>query len=294
MFRLVNVEGRAALASNGEWYDLATLSGDPSLADPMAALARTPELHDLARRLDGTEASGFLDDVRLGPPVPRPAKVFGIGMNYRSHTHELGAPLPPAPLTFTKYPTCLTGPVDDVALSGDAVDWEVEIVVVIGRGGHRIGPSEAWTHVAGLTLGQDISDRTVQMSGTPPQFSLGKSFPTFGPIGPAVVSVDAFPDPDDIGLWCEVSGERMQDARSRDLIFRVPDLVAYLSSVCPLAPGDLIFSGTPEGVGMARGRYLQPGDVIRSGAEEIGELVNRCVVGLPAVAVTPAAAITGK
>ena len=105
--------------------------------------------------------------------------------------------------------------------------------------------------VAGLTLGQDISDRSVQMTGTPPQFSLGKSFPSFGPIGPAVVSLDAFDDRDDIGLWCEVSGERMQDSRSSHLIFSVPTLVAYLSSICRLAPGDLIFTGTPDGVGMA-------------------------------------------
>jgi 2-keto-4-pentenoate hydratase/2-oxohepta-3-ene-1,7-dioic acid hydratase in catechol pathway len=185
--------------------------------------------------------------------------------------------LPPTPLTFTKFPSCLVGPTDDVVLSGDVVDWEVELVVVIGRGGRHISREAAWSHVAGITLGQDISDRAVQMGGKPPQFSLGKSFDTYGPIGPVMVSVDAFVNPDDIGLWCDVSGERMQEARSSDLIFDIPHLVSYLSSICTLESGDLIFTGTPDGVGMARGRLLKDGDVIDSGAEVIGSLRNRCV-----------------
>jgi 2-keto-4-pentenoate hydratase/2-oxohepta-3-ene-1,7-dioic acid hydratase in catechol pathway len=209
--------------------------------------------------------------------VPRPAKVFGIGLNYKSHANESNMELPPAPLTFTKFPSCLVGPTDDVVLSGDVVDWEVELVVVIGKGGRHIAREAAWSHVAGITLGQDISDRVVQTAGKPPQFSLGKSFDTYGPIGPVLVSVDSFANPDDIGLWCDVSGERMQDARSSDLIFDVPYLVSYLSSICTLEAGDMIFTGTPDGVGMARGRLLKDGDVIDSGAEVIGALRNRCV-----------------
>ena len=119
------------------------------------------------------------------------------------------------------------------------VDWEVEIVVVIGDEASQVAVADAWSVVAGLTLGQDISDRAVQMTGVPPQFSLGKSFANFGPIGPALVSVDAFDDPDDIALWCDVAGERMQAARSSQLIFSIPTLVAYLSSICTLYPGDL-------------------------------------------------------
>ena len=243
----------------------------------MVALARGVELHAWSDTLASHVADGPLTGAQLGPSVPRPAKVFGIGLNYRAHAAESGVDPPPAPLTFTKYPTCLTGPRDDVVLTGSTVDWEVELVVVIGPGGYRINEADAWLHVAGLTLGQDISDRTVQFLGTPPQFSLGKSFPTFGPIGPAVVSVDAFAKPDAIGIWCEVSGERVQEACTDDLIFGVPELVSYLSSVCPLEPGDIIFTGTPGGVGMGRGRYLNPGDVIRSGADTIGEMSNRCV-----------------
>jgi 2-keto-4-pentenoate hydratase/2-oxohepta-3-ene-1,7-dioic acid hydratase in catechol pathway len=287
MFELVNVAGRAALTRGGQWYDLATLSDDPAMADALVALGRTTELHQLSAGLEDAEPGGPLDGTTLGPPVPHPAKVFGIGVNYRSHARETQLAAPPAPLTFTKFPTCLVGPQDDVALTGDTVDWEVELVVVIGPPGHRIAPDDAWHHVAGLMLGQDISDRTVQGAGAPAQFSLGKSFPTFGPTGPAVVSTDALADPDDVELWCDVSGERMQHAHSSDMIFGVRQLVTYLSSVCPLATGDLIFTGTPEGVGMARGRFLAPGDLIRSGASGLGELVNRCVPGMGPATVAP-------
>ncbi|MGZ4797340.1 MAG: fumarylacetoacetate hydrolase family protein, partial [Acidimicrobiia bacterium] len=136
-----------------------------------------------------------------------------------------------------------------------------------------------------LTLGQDVSDRAVQMTGSPPQFCLGKSFAGFGPTGPALVSTDSFPDRDDIAIWCDVAGERMQDARTRDLIFSVPTLVAYLSSITRLLPGDLIFSGTPAGVGMARNRFLAAGELVVSGADVIGELRNECVEGRPPLAV---------
>jgi 2-keto-4-pentenoate hydratase/2-oxohepta-3-ene-1,7-dioic acid hydratase in catechol pathway len=277
MFRLANINSRTALLTESRWFDLATIADDPSLADPLTAIARHAELHDLAAALGEHAPTGALGEVELGAPVPRPAKVFAIGLNYRSHAAESNMALPPAPLTFTKFPSCLVGPTSDVVLSGPAVDWEVELVAVIGTGGRDIPREAAWHHVAGLTLGQDISDRTVQFTGTPPQFSLGKSFDTFGPIGPAIVSVDAFPDPDDIGLWCDVAGERMQHARSTDLIFGIPELVSYLSSICTLDPGDLIFTGTPAGVGVARGRFLADGEVIDSGAEVIGTLRNRCV-----------------
>jgi 2-keto-4-pentenoate hydratase/2-oxohepta-3-ene-1,7-dioic acid hydratase in catechol pathway len=277
MFRLANVRGRAALLHDEHWFDLAALSGDDALADPMVAVTRHPELHGLAARATGRTPSGKVDIGTLGVCVPRPQKVFGIGLNYRAHAAETGAQLPPAPLTFTKFPSCLAPPVSNVELSGETVDWEVELVVCIGTGGRKILEASAWDHVAGLTLGQDISDRTVQRLGTPPQFSLGKSFDGYGPIGPALVSVDAFIDRNDIGLWCDVSGARMQDSRTSDLIFTVPQLIAYLSSICTLFPGDLIFTGTPSGVGAARGRFLRSGDVVESGAEVIGTMRQTCV-----------------
>lgn len=277
MFRLAQLDDRAVLLDDTSWFDLATVTGDPSLADPMIAIARHGELHAAQAACATAASGGALADATLGVCVPRPQKVFAIGLNYRSHAEESNMAIPPAPMTFTKFPTCLVGPTADVVLSGSAVDWEVELVVVIGTGGRDISRADAWSHVAGLTLGQDISDRVVQLTGAPPQFSMGKSFDTFGPIGPAVVSLDAFPDPDDIGLWCDVAGERMQQARTDDLIFSVPEIIEYLSAICTLTPGDLVFTGTPSGVGGSRGRFLQPGEMIDSGAEVIGTLHNRCV-----------------
>lgn len=279
MFRLVNVGGRAALERDGQWFDLESLSGDAGLADPMVAIERSSELHVLADACGGASPDGAMEGAPVGPPVPRPGQIFAIGLNYRDHAGESNMELPPAPLTFTKFPSSLAGPHDDVPLSGDAVDWEAEVVAVVSRRAERVTIDEAWGVVAGLTLGQDISDRAVQLTGAPPQFSLGKSFPGYAPIGPALVSIDSFADPDDLGLGCEISGEVMQDARTNALIFSIPTLVAYLSSICTLQPGDLIFTGTPAGTGVARGRMLQAGDVIRTWAEGIGELRNTCVPG---------------
>jgi 2-keto-4-pentenoate hydratase/2-oxohepta-3-ene-1,7-dioic acid hydratase in catechol pathway len=280
MFRLANIDGRSAFQFTDEhghdgFVDVARLAGDETLSDPMVAVARFGELHDLyARAASAPKTPGT-----PGVCVPNPSKVFGIGLNYLSHAAESNMELPPAPLTFTKFPSCLAGPTADIELSGAMVDWEVEIVAVIGIGGRRIAAADAWKHVAGLTLGQDISDRQVQLTGKPPQFSLGKSFDTYGPIGPALVSIDAFPNPDDIALWCDVSGERVQESRTSNLIFSIPVLVEYLSSICTLVPGDVIFTGTPDGVGMARGKFLAAGDVIDSGADVIGTLRNLCVAG---------------
>jgi 2-keto-4-pentenoate hydratase/2-oxohepta-3-ene-1,7-dioic acid hydratase in catechol pathway len=279
MFRLVNVGGRAALEHGDHWYDLAELSADATLADPLAAVARHHELHALQQQCASATAHGRVEETELGAPIPHPRQVFGIGLNYLDHAGESGIPLPPAPLTFTKFPTCIAGPTADVPLSGDLVDWEVEIVAVIGEHVSHVPVDAAWSVVAGLTLGQDISDRAVQMTGTPAQFCLGKSFAAYGPIGPALVSLDAFEDCDDIALWCDVAGERMQTGRTSELIFSIPTLVAYLSSICPLLPGDLIFTGTPSGVGLARGRFLTSGETIESSADVIGALSNRCVDG---------------
>jgi 2-keto-4-pentenoate hydratase/2-oxohepta-3-ene-1,7-dioic acid hydratase in catechol pathway len=279
MFRLVNVDGRAALEQDGSWFDLATVSGDDTLADPMVAVARHHELHDLAGRLGAAVPGGAMASTTLGAPVPRPRQVFGIGLNYAEHAGESGQPVPTVPLTFTKFPSCIVGPTADVPVTGPMVDWEVEVVAVIGSEVSHVAVADGWNYVAGLMLGQDVSDRAVQLSDTPPQFSLGKSFTAFGPTGPALVSLDAFADTDNVGLWCDVNGERMQDGRTNDLIFSVPQLVAYLSSICTLYPGDLVFTGTPSGVGLARGQFLAVGDELVSGGEGLGELRNRLVEG---------------
>ncbi|HUY66039.1 MAG TPA: fumarylacetoacetate hydrolase family protein [Acidimicrobiales bacterium] len=283
MFRLICTTGRAALEIEGRAYDLAELGGDPGLVDPMVAIARSAELHDWSASTAGANPIGDTADLELDAPVPRPRQVFAIGLNYADHAAESGMEAPPAPLTFTKFPSSIAAPHADIPLSGVMVDWEVEIVAVIGKRVSHVAVEEAWSVVAGLTLGQDISDRMVQLTGVPPQFSLGKSFSGYSPIGPAVVSIDALADPDDLELTCDVSGERMQSGRSSEMLFTIPQLVAYLSSVCVLEPGDLIFTGTPAGVGMSRNRYLVDGDVIISEIPGIGRLENRCVPGRPAV-----------
>lgn len=277
--RLANLEGRAVLLNGDRVVDVEHGSGGKLPFDPMEALARWDALRDWAGSLPEGAGDAPLDAGRLGPCVPRPSKVFGVGLNYKAHAAEAGLPEPGAPMIFTKFPNCLAGPNADVVLSCERVDWEVELVVVIGRGGRKIAEGRALEHVAGVCTGQDISDRRVQFTDVPPQFSMGKSFDTYGPIGPAVTALDAFRDPRDLALWCEVSGERMQEGRTSDMVFPIPALVAWISRICTLLPGDLIFTGTPSGIGSTRQppRYLKEGDVIVSGIEGIGRLENRCV-----------------
>jgi 2-keto-4-pentenoate hydratase/2-oxohepta-3-ene-1,7-dioic acid hydratase in catechol pathway len=279
--RLANAGGRAALVVGDGLVDLARRSDGRFPADPMAALRDWDAVAGWARGLRPGDADAALDPTVLGPPVPRPAKVFGIGLNYRDHAAEAALEIPKAPLVFTKFPSCLAGPRADVRLSSAFVDWEVELVVVVGRGGRRIAEARAHEHVAGYTVGQDISDRRLQFADKPPQFSLGKSIDGYGPIGPAVVSLEALPDASDLRLTCDVGGERMQDGRTRDMIFPVPALVAFLSAHVTLEPGDLVFTGTPAGVGSTRTprRYLKPGEEIVSAIDGLGTLVNRCLPG---------------
>jgi 2-keto-4-pentenoate hydratase/2-oxohepta-3-ene-1,7-dioic acid hydratase in catechol pathway len=277
--KLANSNGRAALVLGKRIADVEKASNGRFSADPMAALVQWESFLGWASGVGESAATGALNEVDLGPPVPRPTKIFGIGMNYREHAKEAGMEIPGSPVVFTKFPNCLVGPRANVELSSDFVDWEVELVVVIGRGGRRISENQALSYVAGCCVGQDISDRKIQFRDKPPQFSMGKSIDTFGPIGPWLTSIDAIKNPDDLALTCDVGGERMQSARTSDMIFSVSQLIAFLSSSCTLEPGDLIFTGTPSGVGSTRDprRYLKRGEEIVSTIEGLGTLVNRCV-----------------
>ncbi len=276
-FRLANVAGRAALVHDQSYVDLETLSNGAFGPDPMAALGRTEELSALSATLADHGPTGLLADAVLGAPVPRPRNCFAIGLNYQSHADESGMAVPDVPLTFTKFPSCIVGPSDTVELRSDAVDYEGELVVVIGAAGRDIAKDDAWNHVAGLTIGQDISDRPAQFAASPPHFDLGKSFDTFGPMGPVLVSVDSFESPDDLRLTTLINGEVRQDDSTNMMIFNVPTLVSYLSRFTTLQPGDVIFTGTPDGIGMATGRFLANGDVITTTIEGIGTMSNPCV-----------------
>ena len=247
--------------------------------DPMSAFDDWTGLQAWGRDQAPLESDPALDPGALGPPVPAPRQVFAIGLNYRDHAEEASLPLPKSPMVFTKFPTCLVGPRAEVPLTSDRVDWEVELVVVMGAVADRVSAAHAMELVAGYTAGQDISDRALQFKDKPPQFSLGKSATAFGPIGPALVTLDEFPDPNDIALRCSIDDAPMQDSRTSQLVFPVAELIAEISQLCRLEPGDLIFTGTPGGVGSVQDprRYLAPGETIHSWIDGIGELENRCV-----------------
>jgi 2-keto-4-pentenoate hydratase/2-oxohepta-3-ene-1,7-dioic acid hydratase in catechol pathway len=274
--KLANLDGRLVVVLADGVADVATASDGRFGPDPMSAYDDWTAFATWASGV--TETTGPIDESRLGCPVPRPRQVFAIGLNYRSHAEESGMAVPDVPATFTKFPASLGGPFDDVELHGDTVDWEVELVAVVGDRADRVAEADGWRHIAGLTVGQDISDRSLQFAAGM-QFSLGKSRRGYGPMGPWLVTPDEVPDPDDLALGCSVDGETVQDARTSDLIFTVPRLVAELSAVLPLLPGDVIFTGTPAGVGMASQppRALRPGQVLESWIEGVGTIRNRCV-----------------
>lgn len=276
-FRLANVDGRAALVSGDHYHDVAAVSQGSVSSDPMKVLTRPDRLTALAASLGEHEPTGLMAEASLGPPVPRPRNVYGIGLNYLDHAAEGSMEVPKNPLVFTKFPSCLTGPTADVEMRSNYCDYEGELVVVIGRGGRDIDAADAWSHVLGITVGQDISDRKVQFAAKPPHFDLGKSFDTFGPMGPVLVSVDEIGDPSELRIVTRVNGDELQNDVVANMVFDVPTLIAYLSQITTLTAGDVIFTGTPAGVGAVHGRYLADDDVIETTIDGIGTLTNRCV-----------------
>lgn len=276
-FRLGNVDGRAVLVDGDAVFDLERVSGGRLGPDPLGAVGAGAVLHEVAASLGAVTPDARLADVVLGPPIPRPANVFGIGVNYRAHAAETANTVPEAPMVFAKFTGCLTGPTGDIHLASDSTDYEAELVVVIGATARDVPEAGAWDVVAGVTAGQDVSDRDLQRAGQRPQFSLAKSHDTYGPTGPYMVSPDLLGDRDAVVVRCAVNGEVRQDDTTANMIYSVPQLVAYLSSMLTLRPGDLIFTGTPSGVGLPTRNFLKPGDVVHTTIGGVGELVNRCV-----------------
>ena len=211
-FKLGNVNNKASLIFKNEYYELSKISNGELTNDMTDVLHSIDAIENLYSNIEELEATGSLDDVKLGPPVTNSNNCFAVGLNYRNHAEESGMEIPPFPMIFTKHTTCITGPFDDIEMRSDIVDYEAELVAVIGKDGKNISAEDSWSHVAGLTVGQDISDRSVQFHATPPQFNLGKSFDTFGPIGPFLVSPNMFKDKSSLNIECSVNEEmRQQD-----------------------------------------------------------------------------------
>jgi 2-keto-4-pentenoate hydratase/2-oxohepta-3-ene-1,7-dioic acid hydratase in catechol pathway len=282
--RLVSYESdrgtRVAGVRDGGYVDLnAADAGVPSCIKQL--LAQGPE--GLARARAALEAGEPVaaDAVRLLPPIPSPEKVVCVGVNYADHARESGMEPPPEPVIFSKFPSAVSrhgAPIVLPRLSA-RVDYEAELVVAIGRGGRHIAREAARDHVAGYCCGNDVSARDWQLDKPAGQWLLGKTFDTFAPFGPALVTADEVDDPGNLGIRLRLNGHTMQDSRTDQLIFPVDELIAYVSGVCTLSPGDLIFTGTPPGVGMARTPpvLLKPGDVVEVEIDRLGTLRNPVV-----------------
>ena len=253
---------------------LRDLSGEvPDIAG--ATLGRLDRLaaHDPAR-LPVVEGQP-----RLGACVGGIGKFICIGLNYSDHAAETGMELPPEPIIFAKYTSAVCGPNDPLIIprGSEKTDWEVELAVVIGKRGKYIDEARALDHVAGYCVANDVSERSFQIERAG-QWSKGKSCDNFGPLGPWLVTPDEAGDPNDLEMWLDVNGERMQSGSTATMVFQVPFLIAYLSQFFTLEPGDVISTGTPPGVGMGKTppRFLKPGDVVTLGIERLGEQRQLC------------------
>jgi 2-keto-4-pentenoate hydratase/2-oxohepta-3-ene-1,7-dioic acid hydratase in catechol pathway len=220
-----------------------------------------------------------LSDLKLHAPLPNPPRIFAIGLNYRDHAIESGMAIPTTPVVFFKLTTSVIGPGEAIVLPKNSTepDYEAEFAFVIGKGGYRI-PASAWReHVYGYTIVNDVSARDVQFSST--QWSMSKSFPTFCPLGPAIVTADEIADPHQLAIGLSIDGVQLQNSNTRELVFKIPDLIEYLSSITPLLPGDIVSTGTPPGVGLGRNpkRWLRPGESVTVTVEGLGSLTNPVV-----------------
>jgi 2-keto-4-pentenoate hydratase/2-oxohepta-3-ene-1,7-dioic acid hydratase in catechol pathway len=272
--KIANVDDRAMAVVDGRLIDIERASGGKLPSDPMLVLTRIDEL----ARLDLSKTEGIpLKGARLGPPVPRPSKILAAAGNYSDHVKEGGFQDPGEPNLFAKLPSALIGPNDAIHIpqGRTQIDWEVELVIVLGKRGRNIPEESAWSYLAGVTCGQDISDREEQFRAFQ-QYTIAKSFDTYAPTGPYLVTVDELADRDNVPLRSYLNGEQMQNGATGKFIFSIPKLLAWASKACTLEPGDLFFTGTPGGVGAFRKppRWLTPGVVLRSEVGGVGTMEN--------------------
>ena len=283
--KIGNLDGRATIITDAGLIDIERSSRGKfsssidALISDIDALRAWFERTDLAP-MDRRSVKDFQKDLTgLRAPIERPRQIFVIGLNYNAHTEEVSMDAPKQPMVFTKFASAISGPGDDIILPEGTNDWEVEMVAVMGKGGRNIGVEDALSYVAGYCIGQDISERTRQLADAPPQFSLAKSHKGFAPIGPWLTTADEIENPQNLNIGCMLDAEVLQDSHTSMMMYDVKSLICYLSSFCELYPGDLIFTGTPEGVGFSRNppRQLERGRVLTSQIEGLGTLRNRCV-----------------
>jgi 2-keto-4-pentenoate hydratase/2-oxohepta-3-ene-1,7-dioic acid hydratase in catechol pathway len=279
--RLANLRGRATVVRDEGIIDVATASRERFSSSPDILVAHLDELaqwlaSDEPHVTEQTTPEAVMRDPGLGPVIAQPGQVFAIGLNYRTHAHEMGLTLPTKPMVFTKFPSSMAGANATFPIVSPRTDWESELVVVFAKRGRNIPVSQALGYVAGYCVGQDLSDRELQLLGSPAQFSLGKSYENFSPIGPWLTTADEVTNPNALAIACEVNGVRQQDSNTSDMVFSVPELISYLSSVVEIRPGDIMFTGSPHGVGQGQDPplFLKEGDVLETSIEGLGELRN--------------------
>jgi 2,4-didehydro-3-deoxy-L-rhamnonate hydrolase len=280
--RFANVSGRATLVVDGRAVDIERATDGRIGSDPMVCsdLANHEELAKLAASVDPADWPA-LDPSTLGAPVPRPPKGFGVALNYRSHAIESDKAIPTEPHLFGKTENCVCGPYDEIVVpvGRDMVDYEAEMVIVFGRTCRGATEADAWSYLAGVTCGQDISDRGEQFRPPVKQFTIAKTYDTFGPIGPYLVTADELPDRDGLAVRGSIDGQEVQTGNTDDLIFSVPALVAWLSRFITFRAGDLVWTGTPGGVGEARTPplFLRDGMILETEVEGVGTMRNPVV-----------------
>ena len=276
-FKLGTTNSRAILIKDGNYYDLEDISNGSISSDSVQALESIEKINELSNNLDNLSPSGSLSEIQLGNPVPNCKNSYAVGLNYKGHAEEGGMEILEVPMVFTKQTSCCGGPKANMEMRSDCVDYEAELVVVIGKEGKDIKKENGWDHVAGMCIGQDISDRPAQFATQPPMFNLGKSFDNYGPMGPYLVSPDSLEDCKSLDLECKLNGKTMQKDNTSDLIFDVPTIISYLSEIVTLKVGDTIWTGTPSGVGATQGIFLKDGDILKTSIEGLGEMENKCV-----------------
>src|ERR1700677_4138401 len=282
--RIANLAGRATIVTDGGLIDIATASNGAFSASVDKCVGQLDTLRTWFQSAQpavtsDTKPTDLYGDARLGPVVTSPQQIFAVGLNYRHHAAEMNMTLPSEPMVFTKFVSSLCGPNDELPVRGDTTDFEAELVIVIGKRSRNLSLDDALSVIGGYCVGQDFSERSLQMRGAQAQFSLGKSHQNFTPVGPWLTTADEIANPNALGITCQVNDVVYQNSNTSDMVFSVAEIVSYLSTVVELRPGDLIFTGSPQGGVQVQQPpvFLKPGDNIVTEIEGLGCITNAAV-----------------